>query len=243
MDDLLNPVPLPPEVAVDEPPLSDHVIELVMAGVVKAHTSAAAEEIDFGHETEEERERRLAATAAATEVVQRWEITDESGAEWAAGRLTEMIDRIADVDREHAGYVRRLTTWREKRLAPLERFRGLLEAKLLEYGRARREATKNTKQPIKSIALPSATISSRGATKGTYEITDEPALIAFLEEHVTDEEVLGAVVKVKKSILKGGLLGALKADKDHALFDEDTGKMAPGIIYNPPTTTYEVKPR
>lgn len=125
------------------------------------------------------------------------------------------IDIIRDWERKQVGQLGRDIDW----------FRSLAE----EYVLAERERTKNDRRPIKSISTPYGVARTRG-TGAPWDICDEAALLAWLEEH--HPELVKTTVKLTEA---KKLLGPTVLDG--ALYDPETGEQVPGVKVGEPGVT------
>jgi len=240
---MLDPTPLPAEVATDEPPISEELLALVIAGVAKPnaeHLPRADEHVD---DEDPERKARREAVVAATETIERWTIEDEAAAEWAGGHFARASEEIAEAERQAKEFHRRVDRWLADQVAAPARLKALMEGKLTDWG-LRQRAASNGKTA--TFSTPSASVATRGAPKEPKLVIDGGKagmveLVAWLEENLPDTD-LEPVIKVEKSVLLTGLKAVtdltggkgetakpLLVGADSKVFLASTGEQVPNV--------------
>lgn len=130
MDELTDV--LPPELAVDEYPLPTMAL------------AAIDGEMEPG--------------ADLADVIERWRITDDGAAEWAARHYARAVEARARVEEQAAAWASRIEEWKREQVAPLDRRAAFFLTHLDDYARRVREASAGE---VKSIKLPTATVQTR----------------------------------------------------------------------------------
>lgn len=234
MSDLMDPTPLPAEVAVDEPPIPDEILAMFASGALSPDPEAYADDppMDEG----------AAHVHKAGLTIVRWEIKDEGEAEWAGGHLTRRTDEVAALERQARDFHRRVDRWLEQNAGPSRRLISLFEHKLIDWAARKREESRNAKGEVKvkSWSTPSVSISSRSG-QDKLEVTDEDALLKWLKESVTPEEFEVCVRTTEKPLLTG-LKSTFTTDANGKVFYQPTGESPPGLAHVHADVSFSVKP-
>lgn len=126
------------------------------------------------HERAEYVERRL--PEVEREVVPRWKIEDDQGAEWAMAELRVARREFARVHVLAVDRLDAITTWRDRTTEPFGRSIAFFEALLADYNARRIAADPKAKR---TLELPSGAVPT--STSTAVEVTDEAALRAWID--------------------------------------------------------------
>lgn len=174
---LPDPDLIPPELALDTPPVTDaEVAELV----------AMAAELALDPEQLPDLTDTVDGSPA------RWRIEDDGAAEWAARKYAAAMAELEPIDQARARWVARIDTWYEQTAGPVLGTAAFFEGHLRDYVRRIRAASAGD---IKSVRLPSARLWSRGSDTPKVVVTDKERAATWAEAHVEE------ACKVETSVL------------------------------------------
>lgn len=184
---LLDPVPLPPELAAPTPD-ADSWVDWVVAYALELADDAgvdvtvpAADLADPASEPDD---------PALPEAARRWRITDDGSAEWA---MRHVAGAEADLERlgaQAADWAERISEWFRHQSKPLLAKRAFFQAHLERYALEVRAADPKRK----SVVLPSGVVKTH-ASSPRVQVADPEAALAWAREHDP------AAVKVVEDVL------------------------------------------
>jgi phage host-nuclease inhibitor protein Gam len=147
---------LPPDLALDEPPLTDEEVERFISARVEYENAPAD---------------------ALLPPAPRWRIEDDGAAEWAMRKLARERQAFEDAHDQALAWCARIDKWWESTSAPLVRRIRWWEGHLEDYARRQREAGRKT------VSLPSGKVSTR-PVPASVKVADEAQVLAGLPAEV-----------------------------------------------------------
>ena len=240
-----DPGPMPPELALDEPPLSDAVLDRLDEAFGEAADDRISDEqwaaLYRGADPMEDPEAPAAA-ALIPEQARGWSITDDGAAEWAMRHVAAIDTEVGELTERRDEWQQRIDAWFAQRSGVLLRRRSFFVAHLVSYGAARRES--NPKAP-KTLALPSGRITSSDRAAVVKVVSDE-ALAEWLRERELLVGPDGADVALWTPKVYAAPLRKVLGTNGDAVAIAATGEVLdeipPGLAIEPAHTVYDVKP-
>lgn len=178
----------------------------------------------FRHETIEE--SFLAATAPAEP--DRWQLTDDNGAEWCLKKISEKQMEIVEREQFVRQQIQQLNDWLNKETKPLKDEQEHLESLLRGYAE---KILKNKEKH--SISLPSGRFGFRKQPPKIEK--DDAALLDYCDHYQTD------FIKVKKSVDWAGLKKSCTLDGNHYVTRD--GEVLPGVTVTEQNPKFTVEVR
>jgi phage host-nuclease inhibitor protein Gam len=153
-------------------------------------------------------------------------LDDDRRAEWAMRRLRELDQTMTDLDAQADVWISEIREWLHERITPSQNEAQRLTDALLRYALAVRE-----RDDRKTVKLPSGTLTTRQASEPTVKATDDKALLAWCEEHLSEhvrEDVVKEVKSVRISELRKQLV-VHETDDGDLYVTTDDGELVPGV--------------
>lgn len=239
--------PMPPELAVDDPPLSDEVLARLDEAFGAAHDDGATpvqwDALFRGADPMDDPDAPPAASLVPDEA-RGWSITDEAAAEWAMRHVAGIdVELRQHVDRRDE-WSAKIDRWFDQASGRLLRRRAFFQAHLIDYGARCRAA--DPKAP-KTLTLPSGRITSSDR-KAQVKVVDDELLAAWLAERdllvtPSGEAIVQTTTKVYavplRKVLTPAGSGVVIVPTAEVL---TPAEIPPGLDVEPEHTTYDVKP-
>lgn len=224
---------LPPDMALDEPPVD---LDAVVVDVVQWADDHSSDPTTVA--------RDLAAAAAdrAEGAEDRWRIESDDQAEWAMSLLaiaSRAIAREADL---YAGYRSRLERWHARATAKARVTVAFMSTHLERYALRRRDAT-----DAATLNLPSGTVRTTLPTKPRFRLADSPdahdALLAWARATLDAEHWSACVVVTEKVQLSElAKIVTLQESADGTVFVLYEGNPVAGVVGYWPQPTSKATP-
>jgi hypothetical protein len=170
----LPDLPLPPELAAEQPPIPDHELATMEAAAVELAEEAG---LDLSE---------AVGLVNDSEGAPRWEITDLGAAEWAMRHVAEAAAQQAALQAQADEWGHRIQQWYHQAAMPLLARRTFFEGHLNRWAIAEREAGHG-----KTQTMPSGRVMTR-EQKPAVEVADEAAVIAWADERGVGDDVAPA---------------------------------------------------
>lgn len=206
----LPDLPIPPELACDNEPLTDDQLDEYVA----------------------ERLTILEDPDSAG-VPHRWTITDDGAAEWALRRIAVIDAERADLNEKATAWRDRIQAWFDHATTPLDQRRDFFVFHLERYAYEQREATGR-----KTLTFPSGKVASR-ESKPAAIVVDEAAVIAWANANLPGE-LLESVVRTVVSVSLTGLRDVVTIDADREKVLYEGGELVPGTDVRPGAVSFTV---
>lgn len=244
---ITDPGPMPPELAIEEAPLSDEVLARLDEAFGAADEDGAGPAqwaaLFAGADPLENPDAPAAAHLIPDEA-RGWSITDDSAAEWAMRHVAQIDTDVQALIARRDEWARRIDGWFDHGSGLLLRRRAFFVAHLIDYGARRRAADPKA---AKTLTLPSGRITSRDV-KPTVKVVDDEALAAWLRERelltapdgtdLVEVKTKVFVVPLRKVIQPAGS-GLVVVPTGEVLIGED---IPAGLDVEAGRTDYDVKP-
>lgn len=204
-----DPAPLlPPELALDEPPISPPELEQLLDWV----------------ETNTDPEGLPPETPASS-----WLIQDDGQAEWAMRHLAEADANLAALNEQAAAYLARITAWHEAARHRVTTRRIFFAGHLEAWAMKERQATGR-----KSFPLPSGTVRTTLPTKPTVDVVDEPAVVEWAAGNLEDDQYAEVVKSTVRLTQFRALTGVADGVTDRLVVTLDCGcQLVTELVENP----------
>lgn len=160
---------MPPELALDEPPLTDTDLAVYFGD---AEALAVEASLDFDAAAELLRE---AATDSPVHAAARWRIEADDQAEWAMRKLLVAEDEMRQLIAQRDEYVARIDAWLERCAKASARTVGYMTERLEDYGVRRREAGGSP-----TLHLPSGSVKT-SSSRPAADVDDDDVVATWLE--------------------------------------------------------------
>lgn len=172
----MNEQPLPPELAVNAPPIEPDVLD----AAIELWSDAAQTDLE--------------PSSAVEIAAYRWQITDTGSAEWAMRQVVAATEEAREIRMQAQEWRRRIDEWEEHELRRPESRAAFFSGHLERYALERRLADEKQK----TLVLPAGSVATtRSAPK--LVVDDELALLAWLRDHVP-VDVRDRVVKTTETV-------------------------------------------
>lgn len=184
-----DPMPIPAELALDQEPFHQAVLDQ-WAAYVAADAEDAA--LDAG---------ALARDVLDTvrdgdgDELGRWQITDDGAAEWAMRHVVALNVERSQLAAQADEWVRRIRLWFDQAARPIDAKIGFFTSHLERYALRRRAEDPK----VKTIALPSGRVATR-ASSPTVAVYDEEQLLAWCKENLEPDEA-ATVIRTTEKVL------------------------------------------
>lgn len=183
-----DPMPIPPELAVDDEPVPGWLLEQWANHVL-------TEADDAGMDLADMADTMLTADDDTADEVQRWQITDDGAAEWAMRHLAVLNTERGQLSAQADEWVRRIRFWFDQAVRPID-VRAVFFTRHLERYALRRRAED---PKAKTLNLPSGRVATR-LTSPAVAVYDEERLIAWCKENLEPDET-ATVIRVTEKVL------------------------------------------
>lgn len=215
-------LPIPADLALDEPPITDTDLDTYLDVVDEGDDPDlfAAAVDDSGR-------------PRGPKFVHQWRIEDDSAAEWAMRRVAAFDAEVSSMAERADEWATRIRAWFENGTRPLARRRAFFVAHLERYATVRREQTGKA-----TLNLPSGKVSTRSAGAAVV-VADEAAVIAWAKANL-DDVTRETVIKVAESILVSGLREVVSIAGETVVVDG--GEIVPGVAVRPAGVSATVTP-
>lgn len=191
---LLDPVPLPPELAAPTPDADDwaHAVIQYAAELAEADgldaDAVAADLVDHpDNHVDPDNPHGPIAQAA------RWRITDDGSAEWALRHVAEAEAELDRLGAQAADWAERINAWFQHQAKPLLAKRAFFSAHLERYALEARAADPKRK----SVVLPSGVVQTR-VSNPRVQVADPEQALAWAKVHDPDAVKVAEDVQVSK---------------------------------------------
>lgn len=240
-----DPGPMPPELALDEAPLSDEVLDRLDAAFGQAEQDGIGLDqwaaLYRGADPIEDPDAPAAAHLVPDEA-RGWSISDDGAAEWAMRHVAQIDTELGELTERRDEWQRRIDHWFAQRSGTLLRRRSFFAAHLIAYGAARREANPKA---AKTLSLPSGRITSSDRAATVRVVSDD-----VLAEWLRERELLvgpdGAEVALWSAKVYAAPLRKVLVTDGEKVGIQATGELLdelpPGLVIEPAHTVFDVKP-
>ncbi len=161
----------------------------------------------------------------------RFEIDDDSKANWALGKYRQLVNAQAKDEQFYAHEKRRLDTWLAQSKKRHGHFREYLESLLLRYYKQ----LKARDPKLKTVQLPNGTFIEKTLGGKGFEVIDKEQLLDWARTNASE------FIKVEESVDWVSLKKLLAARGERIIFEE-TGEVVPGVAQALPDTKFYVTP-
>lgn len=162
---------------------------------------------------------------------QRFEIDDDSKANWALGKLRQVAQALAKDEQFYAHEKKRLDNWMTQAKKRHGHLRDYLESLLLRYYKQ----LKAHDPKLKSVQLPNGTFIEKQLPGKGFEVVDTDQLLEWARSNAPE------FVKVEESVDWSSLKRLLAARNERVVFAE-TGEVVPGVSEVLKETKFYVTP-
>lgn len=176
-----EPGPLPPELAMNTPPLTDDDLAAVVAWDLSAEEQRQLEDLP--------------------EHIVRWRPEDDGAAEWAMRHLVAVGLELDELNEQAGEWLEQIQRWLDHRAKPLRAKQRFFVGHLERYGLDYRERTKKA-----TVTLPSGKVRTTEYQR-TIKVEDHDTLAEWVRENLEEDEA-AKVVQVKTTVLVSELKGA-----------------------------------
>lgn len=164
---LHDPLPLPPELAAEHPPITDPDLETLLDAIVELADEQGCGVPAAAAELAADTERGYRAA--------RWAPSDDSGAEWAMRHLVAANIDLGQLEAQAAEWAERIQAWFQHRARPLQAKVALFDGLLCGYALDVRTSTAGK---VKSVTLPSGLVRTT-STPALAVVADPDVLLAW----------------------------------------------------------------
>lgn len=215
--------PLPPEMALDAPPIDvDVVVDELLTWV------------DDDGDEETFAAQAVDAIIAGDEGTEgRWRIVSDDQAEWAMAKLAEAERHIQEAKARLDAYRDRLARWHRREVRRSRATRGFMAAQLCSYALQRRDAT-----GAATLNLPSGVVRTQATRKPRIDVVDPEALLEWARSTLSAdhwEQVVEVVERVRSIELSKIVQVAEQSDGTLVVIYEGSPVAGLTATWPPPT--------